>query len=60
MWQELFDTGIKMNLTDKDWLEKVSTAYKVYAEQVGPKLEIEYFVSWLYRQYGIVEKKDKK
>jgi hypothetical protein len=44
-----------MNLTDKDWLEKVSIAYNVYSEQVGPKLEIEYFVAWLYRQYGIVQ-----
>jgi hypothetical protein len=49
-----------MNLTDKDWLAKVSTAYKVYSDQVGPKLEIEYFIAWLYRQYGIVQPKDNK
>lgn len=44
-----------MNMTDKDWLERVTIAYREYSKQVGPKLEIEYFVSWLYRQYGIVE-----
>jgi hypothetical protein len=44
-----------MQLTDKDWLEKVTVAYKVYSDQVGPKLDIENFVAWLYRQYGIVE-----
>jgi hypothetical protein len=50
-----------MILTDKDWLEKVTIAYKEYSKQVGPKLDIENFVSWLYRQYGIVEPtKDKK
>ena len=45
-------------MNDKDWLEKVSNAYKVYSEQVGPNLHIEFFIAWLYRQYGIVEKKD--
>ena len=50
-----------MKLTDKDWLEKVTIAYKEYSKQVGPKLDIENFVSWLYRQYGIVEpNKDNK
>ena len=46
-----------MNMTDKDWLEKVSTAYKVYAKERAPSLPIEQFISWLYKQYGIVEKK---
>jgi hypothetical protein len=44
-----------MNMTDKDWLEKVTIAYQEYSKQVGPKLDIENFISWLYRQYGIVE-----
>jgi hypothetical protein len=47
-----------MNITDKDWLEKVSVAYIEYSKQVGPKLDIEYFISWLYKQYGIVETKN--
>jgi hypothetical protein len=50
-----------MKLTDKDWLAKVTIAYKEYSKQIGPKLDIENFVSWLYKQYGIVEpKKDKE
>jgi len=44
-----------MNMTDKDWLEKVTIAYQEYSKQVGPKLDIENFISWLYKQYGIVE-----
>jgi hypothetical protein len=47
-------------MKDKDWLEKVSIAYKVYSDQVGPKLPIEHFIAWMYRQYGIVEPTDKK
>lgn len=46
-----------MNMTDKDWLERVSMAYKVYAKEKGPSLPVEQFISWLYKQYGIVEKK---
>ena len=41
-------------MNDKDWLEKVSVAYKVYSDGVGPKLDIENFINWIYRQYGIV------
>lgn len=44
-------------LIDKDWLNKVTTAYKVYPY---PNKDIETFISWLYKQYGIVEKKDSK
>lgn len=48
-------------MNDKDWLEKVTIAYTEYSRQVGPKLDIENFISWMYRQYGIVEpKKDDK
>ena len=47
-----------MKLTDKDWLQKVTTAYKEYPY---PSKEIERFINWLYKQYGIVEpKKDNK
>lgn len=44
-------------MIDKDWLNRVSIAYKVYSEQVGPNLSVENFISWLYTQYGIVEVK---
>lgn len=42
-------------MIDKDWLERVDIAYKEYSKQVGPKLDIENFISWLYQQYGIVQ-----
>ena len=42
-------------MIDKDWLARVSIAYKVYSAQVGPNLPIENFIAWMYRQYGIVE-----
>jgi hypothetical protein len=45
-------------MIDKDWLERVTIAYKVYSGKVGPKLEIENFIAWLYRQYGIVNPGD--
>lgn len=41
-----------MKLTDKDWLEKITTAYKAYPY---PSKEVERFINWLYKQYGIVE-----
>ena len=44
-------------LNDKDWLEKVTTAYKVYP---CPSFQISEFISWLYKQYGILEKRDKE
>jgi hypothetical protein len=47
-------------MKDKDWLERVTIAYKVYSDQVGLKLDVENFVAWLYRQYGIIEPKDKE
>lgn len=46
-------------MNDKEWLERVSLAYKVYTKEVGPNLSIEQFISWLYKQYGIVQN-DKK
>ena len=42
-------------MTDKDWLERVSIAYKVYPY---PNLDIEKFIEWLYNQYGIVQNKE--
>ena len=41
-----------MQMTDKDWLERVSIAYRAYPY---PNKDIERFVKWLYEQYGIVE-----
>ena len=40
-----------MIINDKDWLERISIAYQVYPY---PTKEIEAFVIWLYKQYGIV------
>jgi hypothetical protein len=46
-----------MNMTDKDWLERVTIAYRAYPD---PSKEIEKFIQWLYKQYGIVEPKVKE
>jgi hypothetical protein len=42
-------------MIDKDWLERITIAYKFYSQQVGPSLPVENFITWLYKQYGIVE-----
>lgn len=42
-------------MNDKEWLERVTLAYQVYTKEVGPALPIEQFISWLYKQYGIVQ-----
>ena len=44
-----------MNMTDKDWLERVTIAYKAYQY---PSKEIEAFIKWMYDQYGIVQPKE--
>lgn len=44
-------------MQDKEWLEKISIAYRAYEKQIGPNLPVEKFISWMYKQYGIVEKK---
>jgi hypothetical protein len=41
-------------MIDKDWLERVTIAYKAYPY---PNIEIERFLNWLYSQYGIVQPK---
>jgi hypothetical protein len=41
-----------MNMTDKDWLERISIAYPY------PSKEIEAFIKWIYEQYGIVIPKE--
>lgn len=45
-----------MQMTDKDWLERVRIAYKAYP---FPNKDIEAFITWMYKQYGILEPKDK-
>lgn len=41
-----------MNIfNDKDWLERVSIAYRAYPY---PNKEIEAFIRWLYKEYGII------
>jgi hypothetical protein len=47
--------GTEMTITPKDWLYFVSLAYKHYEHQ-SP--EVKQFVTWLYKQYGIVEPQD--
>jgi hypothetical protein len=42
-------------MNDKQWLERVTIAYKIYSQQVGSSLPVENFITWLYKQYGIVE-----
>lgn len=44
----------KMN--DKEWLEKVEIAFKVYEQKFGPQNDAAAFVDWLFKQYGIVHK----
>ena len=44
-------------MIDKEWLERLKIAYKAYPY---PNKDIETFISWIYKQYGIVEKKDNK
>jgi hypothetical protein len=41
-----------MQMTDKDWLERVSVAYRAYPH---PSKDIERFVQWMYKQYGIIQ-----
>ena len=42
-------------MLDKDWLERIQLAYKVYPY---PNKDIESFIKWLYEQYGIVQPKE--
>jgi hypothetical protein len=40
-------------MNDKEWLEKVSIAFKEYQRQFGQQTQTAEFISWLYKQYGI-------
>lgn len=44
-------------MTDKDWLERVTIAYRAYPY---PNKDIEKFITWMYKQYGIEIPKDKE
>lgn len=45
-------------MNDKDWLDKVQLGAKVYNDQRLHRdfqaEEVEKFVEWLYKQYGVV------
>ena len=45
-------------MNDKEWLDKVKLAEKVYNEQRLHRdfqaEEVQKFVEWLYKQYGVV------
>jgi hypothetical protein len=43
-----------MKINDKEWLDKVYLAYKVYSEEVVEDRGVEDFIKWLYEQYGII------
>ena len=43
-------------MNDKDLLSRINTAYNVYPY---PSKEIESFISWIYKQYGIVQPENK-
>jgi hypothetical protein len=43
-------------MNDKELLDRINTAYKVYPY---PSKEIESFISWMYKQYGIVQPEKK-
>lgn len=44
-------------MIDKDWLERIVIAYKAYPY---PSKDIEAFIEWMYKQYGVVPPNDKK
>ena len=46
-------------MINKEWLERVTIAYKVYAKEVSPNLSVEQFINWLYKQHGIIQPKTK-
>ena len=46
-------------MIDKEWLEKVTIAYNVYSKTHSPQLQVEMFIQWLYKQYGIVQDGEK-
>lgn len=47
-------------MTDQEWLSKVWQAYRVYQETfVAHERNLNHFILWLYKQYGIIPPTDK-
>ncbi len=44
-------------MNDRDWLVKIDIAYRAYPH---PSLDIENFIKWIYKQYGIVPNQENK
>lgn len=44
-------------MRDKEIIDRLEMAYKVYKEQQSKSSDIEKFIDWLYTQYGIEKKK---
>lgn len=42
---------MEQKLNDKEFLERILVAYKVYPY---PNKDIETFINWVYKQYGYV------
>lgn len=41
-------------MIDKKWLQKIEIAYRAYPY---PSKDIESFIQWIYKQYGVVQEK---
>lgn len=46
-------------ITEAEMLKRIQLAYKVYTEKVGPKLDVEYFIAWMYKEYGYIPPESK-
>lgn len=50
-------------MTEKEWLDRVRLGAKIYNEgrlhRDFQAAEVDKFVEWLYKQYGVVYKQDK-
>jgi hypothetical protein len=44
-------------MTDKELLDRITIAYKVYSKEISPNLSVEQFIEWMYKQYGMVQGK---
>ena len=44
-------------MTDKELLDRITIAYKVYSKEISPNLSVEQFIEWLYKQYGMIQEK---
>lgn len=47
----------EQQIPDKLWLDRIKTAYAAYPLHSE---EVAVFISWLYKQYGIIEPKVEK